>query len=97
MTEFKRTVEELVGVEELLGSLVGDTSTPAPEKLAAFSSAKASAIMADADAANSSAQQPVSLYRCGIGAQQYSVVSKQPCWGVGDESCDQSNCCRAYR
>ncbi|CAN0092205.1 unnamed protein product [Pylaiella littoralis] len=45
MTEFKRTVEQLAGIEELLGSLTDDYSTPAPEKLAAFSSAKASCLL----------------------------------------------------
>lgn len=40
MTEFKRTVEELASLEELLGSLAGDSSTPAPEKLVTYSAAK---------------------------------------------------------
>lgn len=42
MTEFKRTLEELVNLEGLLGSLTGDSSTPAPERWVAFSAAKVS-------------------------------------------------------
>lgn len=40
MTEFKRTIEELASLEELLGSLADDSSTPAPERFVAFSAAK---------------------------------------------------------
>ena len=42
MTEFKRTSEELAKLEEVLNGLTSDSSTPAPEKLETFSSAKVS-------------------------------------------------------
>lgn len=40
MTEFKRTAASLEELEEVLDSLVGDRTIPAPEKMATFSSAK---------------------------------------------------------
>lgn len=42
MTEFRQTTEELASLEALLSLLSSDVSTPVPEKLQKFASAKAS-------------------------------------------------------